>query len=282
MFLAKDRCPACFAKWGNSIFCPACGGLAEIYYERELPKQDQVDGDRLRSMIEAARTRVYNHPNDGNARYMLGLDYVFLGLLAEGIAELDVAAEIMPKVAQIRYESAALSAKLGRYDNRTLQQLEAIIEMKPEFKEAHFLKGVILEKQGEMPAALKAWQTAYQIDPSYQAAETKLLDFIIEERDRLSFSAVMDGDSGLQLSESTVEDLRLVCSPEPEMPPPLGGTSMAFLTRFLPKAAAEMNQRHSMVMNGYHQELALREDAWRHLERDLVTLSDICLANRRG
>ena len=282
MFLAKERCPACFAQWGSSIYCPACGGLAEIFFERDLPKQDQVDGERLQSMIQVARTRVYSHPNDGNARYMLGLDYVFLGLIEEGIAELDIAADILAGVIQIRYESAALSAKLGRFDDKILEKIKGVIEIKPEYKEAHFLEGVIHENRGEITAAVKSWQNAYKIDPLYQPAETKLLDFIIEERETLSPTFVKSGDDGLSLSDTIMEHLRLVCSPEPEEPPPLGGTSMALLSRFLPGAADEMRQKHRLVISEYMQDLALRENAWQHLESDLVTLSNICLANRIG
>lgn len=281
MFLAKDRCPACFAPWGSSIYCPACGGLAEIYYERDLPKQEQIDPTRIQSMIEVARTRVYSHPNDGNARYMLGLNYVFLGLIDEGISELDIAAEIMPEMAQIRYEAAALSVKQGRFDDKILREIDHVIEMKPECKEAYFLRGVIQEERGDIDAAVKALQTAYQIDPSYIAAETKLLDFIYAERDSLSASAVTKPGSGLQLDDELIQDLKLVCSAEPVEPAPLGGTSMSLLTRLVPGVSDNLRQMHQDVENGYTQQLALREDAWQHLEGDLVTLSDICLVSHK-
>ena len=280
MFLAKDRCPSCFASWGSSIHCPACGGLAEIYFERDLPRQDQIDPTRIQSMIEVARTRVYSHPNDGNARYMLGLNYVFLGLIDEGISELDIAAEIMPELAQIRYEAAALSAKQGRFDDKILREIDHVIEMKPEYKEAYFLKGVIQENRGDIGSAVKAWQIAYQLDLSYVVAETKLLDFIFAERDSLSASAVTKPGSGLQLDDELIQDIKLVCSAEPMAPPPLGGMSMSILTGIIPKVADKMHQMHLEVENGYTQQLALREDAWQHLEGDLVTLSDICLVNR--
>jgi len=253
MYLASGRCPACFAEWESSMFCPACGGLAEIFYEWDLPPKDRVNTSRIQSMIEVARTRVYNHPNDGNARYMLGLNYVFLGLIPEGIAEIEIAADIMPEKVQLRYEAAALSAKQGNFDDVVLRDVNHVLETKPEYKEAHFLKGVILEKRGDFSQAVKAWQIAYQLDYSYEAAETKLLDFISGERPFLTMSAVHEVERAQPLKEDVVHNLELVGSNEPEMPAPLGKTSMSILRRLLPGVASSIDQIHNEVIDDYEQ-----------------------------
>lgn len=277
MFLASGRCPACFAKWGSSIYCPACGGLAEIFFERDLPQQDAVDSSRIQSMIEAARKRLSSHPADGNAHYMLGLNYVFLGLFPEGISEIEIAADIMPEKLPVRYEAAALAAKLGLFDDDLLREVELVLEMKPEFKEAQFLKGVILERRGEISPAVKAWQTAYQLDQSYETAESKLRDFIAGERLTLSIPAVLEQEEALRFNEEVCRDLELVTKTEPERPPPLGETSMSILTRIMPTLAGNIRQIHEEVKDDYQQELIRREDAWQGLESDLIWLSDICL-----
>jgi tetratricopeptide (TPR) repeat protein len=281
MFLVSGRCPACFAKWGSSIYCPACGGLAEIFFERELPQQDEVDSSRLQSMIEAARKRLRSHPADGNAHYMLGINYVFLGLFPEGISEIEIATDIMPRQSTIRYEAAALAAKLGLFDDDLLREVELVLEAKPEFKEAQFLMGVILERRGDIGQAVRAWQTAYQLDHSYEPAESKLQDFAAAERQSLSIPAVLEQEEALQFNEEASRILELVTT-EPESPPPLGETSMSILTRIMPNLASSIYQMHEEELDDYRQELLRREEAWQQLESDLVWLSDICLLSREA
>jgi tetratricopeptide (TPR) repeat protein len=279
MFLAKNRCPACFTQWGRTSFCPACGGAAEIFFEKDLPKPQQIDRDRVQSMIDVARVRVYGHPNDGNARYMLGLNYVFLGLIEEGISEIEIAADILPEKVQIRYEAAALSVKQGNSSDLILTEVNAILEKKPEYKEAHYLKGIIHENRGELEQAVRAWQAAYQIDPSYEPAETKLWDFVSRERDYISLDSVTDPDSDLRLPNETLENLRIICSAEPVSPPELGTTSMRLLGRLLPRAAAKVQDMYQDKVNSYTRMLALRANTWRQLESDLIVMSSICLAS---
>jgi len=282
MFLVSGRCPACFAKWGSSIYCPACGGLAEIFFERELPQQDEVDSSRIQSMIEAARKRLRSHPADGNAHYMLGINYVFLGLFAEGISEIEIAADLMPKKSTIRYEAAALAAKLGLFDDDLLREVNLVLEAMPEFIEAQFLKGVILERRGEIGQAVKAWQTAYQLDHSYEPAESKLLDFVAAERQTLSIPAVLKKEEALQFNEEASRILELVTTTEPASPPPLGETSMSILTRIMPNLASSIYQMHEEELDDYRQELFRRKEAWQQLESDLVWLSEICLLSREA
>jgi tetratricopeptide (TPR) repeat protein len=230
-------------------------------------------------MIEVARTRVYNHPNDGNARYMLGLNYVFLGLISEGISEIEIAADIMPSKVQLRYEAAALTVKQGYFDDEVLQDVSHVLEVKPEFKEAHFLKGVILEMRGDVGQAVRAWQMAYQLDYSYEAAAEKLRGFVDEQRPSISMPAVYEVEKVQPIREDVVQNLELVGSHEPEAPAPLGKTSMAVLTRLLPGVARNIGRIHVQVMDEYERQLAQLETAWRYLEEDLILLSNICLAS---
>ena len=146
MFIIPGRCPTCYAHWGNSEYCIACGCLAEIYYERELPPKERINAVRVQGIINAARGRLTQYANDGMAHYVLGLSYIHLNLIEEGLDELRKAADILPEKVGIRYEASAISVRHGLKSEEVLNQLNVVLSRQPDFKQALYLRGVVLEQ----------------------------------------------------------------------------------------------------------------------------------------
>jgi len=274
MYMIPGRCPVCYAQWGDGECCSACGCAAEIYYERDLPSKEQIDVARVQATIDAARKRLAQY-TDGVAHYALGLSYVHFNLLQEGISELSRAADLLPEKTEIRYEIAVILVKHELNSDEALGQLNTVLSRQPDFKQAHYLRGIILQQQDKFDDAIKDWQSAYRIDNNYVPAAKQLRDFVAAERPSLSVKNLSEAE----LDQVTATYFRLLSTPVPPPPPPLGETSMYLLRLISETTAQRMEKMHAEKVREYESALNEHKSGLQRIKGDLIGLSSLCLAN---
>jgi tetratricopeptide (TPR) repeat protein len=274
MYMIPGRCPVCYAQWGDGEYCSACGCAAEIYYERDLPSKERIDVARVQATINAARKRLAQY-TDGVAHYALGLSYVHLNLIQEGIGELSRAADLLPEKTEIRYEIAVILVKYELNSDEALDQLNTVLSRRPDFKQAHYLRGIILQQQGKFDDAIRDWQSAYRIDNNYMPAAKRLRDFVAVERQSLTINNLSEAD----LDQATAEYFRLLSTPVPPPPPPLGETSMYLLRLISETTAQRMEKMHAEKVLEHETALNKHKSGLERIKGDLIGLSNLCLAN---
>ncbi len=275
MFITPNRCPVCYSQWQGHEVCTACGCMPEIFFERDLPHRNKINSSRIEKVINAARMKLADQANEALARYALGLSYAHFGLLSEGAKELRWVAESLPEKYQIRYESVVLSVWHSGGTKDDMKQLDMVLKMHPNFKQALYLRGILFENLGDFSGAIKNWQVAYKIDSSYQPALGKLQNFIARESPNLPFGEL--NLSGIDpLLQQQVEILRL---PRPLHPPELGKTSLEILRKLSTEMALRMENMYSVEVRKYENLLQEREKALKNLSADVLTLSNLCLEN---
>ncbi|HET6447303.1 MAG TPA: hypothetical protein VFI27_22300 [candidate division Zixibacteria bacterium] len=278
MFTKANSCPICFSAWEEvDGRCAVCGSVAELYYERTLPKRGEVDEEKLEKNIGSVRAYLVDHENHGQARYTLGLSYVNIGLLPEGLVEIKRAAQLLPEKVQIAYEAVAIAAKLGDFSEETLEQINRVIERKTEFKEALYLKGIILRELNRVITAVRSWQDAYKIDPNYKPAYQEIRRFIDENEKWLQNPAIFARLDESSLPKNARDYLDLEYSDDPIKPPLLGETSMKFLEDLWPEKAKVMRQMYADDLRQYEDLMDRRSLIQETLEADIIALSELCL-----
>ena len=279
MFTKANSCPVCFADWeGVDGRCAACGSIAELYYERPLPKSGEVNEQRIEQTITRVRAYLVDHENHGQARYTLGLAYVNMGLLPEGLVEIRRAAQLLPEKVQVAYEAAALAAKQSDFSDEVADQINRTIERKPDFKEALFLRGVIQSQRNEMVDAVRSWQDAYELDQDYDRPYQALHKFNDSNRKLLRNPSIAATIDKFSLPQNARDYLDLIASGEPVRPPPLGETSMKVLEDIWPEKAKVMRQMYSEDLHDYRVLTQQRSVQRGALENDVVALSELCIA----
>ena len=73
------------------------------------------------------------------------------------LAILETASRLIPVDATVFYEIAQAHAAAGRI-TRALALYDASIAIDPEFRDAHWQRGVLLERRGQIDEALEAWR----------------------------------------------------------------------------------------------------------------------------
>jgi tetratricopeptide (TPR) repeat protein len=279
MFIKANSCPMCLTPWkeGN-ITCLSCGAAAELYFERPLPSRDCVDEAKLEQIVSRVRSYLVDHQNHGLARYTLGLAYVNLGLLSEGWAELKRAAQLLPEKVQIAYEAAVVGAKLGDFSNAMLDSLNRVIERKPDFKEALFLRGILMRERGNLGEAARAWREACKLDSSYVPAERELQEFVRGNVKLLRDPQIAASVRRKSSSQNAIDYLDLISADEPIKPPSLGSTSMSVLRTISPAKAKVMRRMYAKDLHQYEESMQQRNTRLAELEQDLILLSELCAA----
>lgn len=278
MFTKPDSCPVCYAPWfEHEEKCLSCGSIAELFYERPLPAPDTVDREKIEKNIARMRKYLVDHENHGLARYTLGLSYTNLGLVPEGLIEIERAAQLLPEKVPISYEAAVLAAKEGDFSKGTLDQINRVVERKPDFKEGLYLKGVILSERGNSSAAAIAWQEAYRLDDNYVYAQMALKSFVREKESLLRNPRIASSIPKQGLPQNAVAYLRAVSSRKPVVPPRLGETSMAVLKPIWPNKADMMRKMYAKDLRQYEAKVHQRVKEIEALEEDVITLSELCI-----
>lgn len=88
--------------------------------------------------------------------------------LALGV--LEAACQLTRVEASLLFEIAETNAAAGRID-RALALYTAAVQLEPDFLEAHWERGVLLERRGQIDEALEAWRRS---DPSRDARRHSL------------------------------------------------------------------------------------------------------------
>lgn len=65
------------------------------------------------------------------------------------------------------------SVKLGNFED-CLQEIRNAMAEYPDAPQPHNLLGIVLEKQGNHPSAMRHFRAAWALDPTYQPAEENL------------------------------------------------------------------------------------------------------------
>jgi tetratricopeptide (TPR) repeat protein len=282
MFTKDNSCPVCFAPWSKDYdACVSCGSIAELYYERPFPARETVDEEKLTQNMGRVRAYLVDHGNHGLARYTLGLSYVDLGLLSEGLIEIGRAAQLLPEKLQVAYEAVVLAAKQGDFSDEILNQLSRVIDRKPDFKEALYLKGVILKERKRFTDAVRVWQSAYRIDPDYAPPCDELQQFIQRNVKLLrnpSSTASIRTIRTYSLPQNAIDYLDLISSGEPLKPPPLGITSMRVLETVSQEKAKLMRKMYGDDLHQYEELMRRRSAELGALEEDVIALSELSIA----
>ncbi len=279
MFIKVGTCPVCFSPWEkDSANCISCGSIVELYYERPLADKEKVDEQKLEKNVNRIRNYLVDHDNHGPAHYTLGLLYVNLGLLPEGLGQIKRAAELMPEKVQIAYEAVVLAAKQGDYSDDVLDQINRIIKRKPEFIEALYLLGVILGKRNQFVEAARVMQRAYKLDAKYEPSKKWLTVFISKNEDLFKNPAIVRSISKMPLPQNALNYLERIGSGGPVEPPPLGKTSMKILEAISPETAKRMWKMHSERLHRHEEINQHHSKELGILAEDLVTLSELSIA----
>lgn len=278
MFIKANQCPICEAPWNaGATRCKDCGSVAEIYFERSLPKAPELDEEKILQRIEAAREFLVEHDNHGVAHYTLALAYINLGLLTEGLTELRRATQLLPEKLQIAYETVALAVKQGDFSDDILHQLERIVERRPSFKEAIYLKGYVLNRRGMTAQAIPLWQEAYVLDSDYAPARLALERFVKANAELLTDAQVVVAIRNSGLSKKELAYLDLFNWGGMEKPRELGVTSMRVLESFSPVRARKMQRMYEAHARQHQEVEEKRAELTRTMEADLLSLSTLCL-----
>jgi len=116
------------------------------------------------------------------------------GYVSDALATLSLAAAIQPNSSLLLAETATLQFKIGFGENTTLHNgsrstglIEAVIEAhqrqithQTQNPELHYRLGVLMMSVGRMNDALKGFQTALEINPTYTRARSKLMVCLFE------------------------------------------------------------------------------------------------------
>jgi tetratricopeptide (TPR) repeat protein len=274
MYIVPGRCPICQSPSKDGLQCPVCGCVAKIDFGSVIPSRETINVSIVQRAVDASRRRLAQQSDDGLAHYILGFTYLHLGLFSESLGELGKAAVLLPERYEVYYEIAVIAAtqdlmspaEISRYLNIALQK--GLTN-----KSAWFLRGVINEKQGNMPEAVRNWQSAFKLDSEYQPSSDKLMAFIAEQRSGLSSIVLkMDG-----LSAAATAYLNTLRIPTPEEPPLLGRTSLELLRQISPRIVRRMKQTYANEVASYQAYISERQMAIQNIESDLLAFSSLCL-----
>lgn len=278
MLIKGNQCPICDAPWQpGSARCKACGSIAEIYFESPLPKADSVDEERIQQTIDRVRAKLTAHENDGIARYILALCYLNLGFLPEAAAELQKATQLLPEKTVIAYEAAAVAAKQDDFSDDVLRKIDRALERRPDFKEAIYLKGLVLQKRGEVSEGVRVWQTAYKLDPDYLLPRQALKRYVTANYDLLRKPRVVHALRSSQLAKKERNYLDLINWTGMDKPRELGTTSMQLLESIAPARAKALRRMHAARKRQYEEVQQKRVQLEAAMQEDLIALSELCI-----
>jgi len=283
MYIEANHCPVCAAPCpdGGSQ-CNVCGSTVEIFFEHPLPTRDSIDEPKVQEAIDHARADLIEHENDGVAHYKLALAYLNFGLIDEGSAELQRSVQLLPEKAPVAYEAAVISVKRKDYSDDVVRLLDRAIDRQPNFQEAIYLKGFVLEKQGGTEQAVRLWQEAHQLDPDYLPPELSLEKYIRATQPLLENPQIVHSLRSSSLTKKERNYLDLINWTGVEKPRELGETSMSLLSSLSPAKAQKMRRIHAARVSAFKEAQAQHERLSNVMHSDLVSLSNLCLRAGRA
>ena len=271
MHLEASRCPICNSSVPESVdCCTHCNCAILLHPSGEVPFLTNTNRDFVRSTIQQVRQSLLGQPEDGEARYRLGLCDYNLGLLDESIEQIQKAAELMPEKAEIRYELAVILCQKGNPQD-ALGHLDKAIARDETLSSALVLRGLVHETQGSVGRAVADWQAAFRLGDTIMGRE-HLEAFI--RRHSSTVSMYLDPKS---VSGQLATYVRLLGTPDPVDPRPLGKMSMRILDAIWPAKADAMRSMYQARVAQFRQRLDDLVERREAMNEDVLGLSSLCV-----
>lgn len=305
MFLSPNTCPVCEQPTPDSAErCPVCRSLVSMSTLWPIFERAAVNEQAVQAGIERARRETKADPNDGQARYALGLAYLNLGLSEQGLQELRHAAELLPEQHRIRYEVACVEAAAGN-SAVAAQHLNQALQQSPGERSYRYLQEFLLAaapiERHDVREGVQHWIAAYRLDPEAAPAREALQGFVADNNARLHqpVARALRGltpaqEEALNLLNGRVKATTQRLPGTPSTPRPLGKTSMRLLRKYAPARATALEQMytervaaHATAVEQYEarrQTLALQNDTavaahekrLHQIRADLPLLAELC------
>ena len=149
--------PVCAQQPAGSSFNDTARGIA-------LYKQGDILG-----AIEALRTAVKQHKNDGNAWLYLGLALNRRGNTKDARKAFETAVKLQPTSSTAR-TGLAYTLLLVNRSREAVREAVRALALEPQDPEAHYVIGVARLRDGEQSNALKEAEAALKISPTFSPA----------------------------------------------------------------------------------------------------------------
>lgn len=98
-------------------------------------------------------------PDDGTAWNNMAWCMMQLGRYGEALASCDKALKYLSNHSHVHHDHASILVKLGKLDEAAAVINNAILNIKPQAPQLHYLLADIKEKQGDIKAAVTQWKT---------------------------------------------------------------------------------------------------------------------------
>jgi len=270
MYLEPSRCPVCNNNLPEDVHrCPHCSSIIMLRPGEESFFPGNANRDLVQSVIEQVRQTLLERPEDGRMRYRLGLCYYNLSLLDEAIEQIRQAVALMPEKTEARYELAVLLYQKGELQD-ALNHLDRAIAHDNTLASAFVLRGLIHQARGSIEQAVADWQAALRLgDPTSRA---HLQAFVRQYR-----PLVPKYVRPSSVSDTLATYVRLLTTPDPTEPRPLGATSMRILKTTWPAKARVMRSMYQARVAEYRRTLDDLTEQRKLMEEDVLGLSSLCI-----
>ena len=171
---------------------------AETYFNRGYLYQEQ---GQYPNAINDYDTAISKKEDYGEAYYRRGQSKYRLGQVEEALTDFERASTLQPNSPYVHYWLGLTKEYLGQ---EGLKDFDEAIRLKPDYFDAYFQRGLVLQVLQEYPSALDDFDKAIEINPNdifayYYRAETMLLLQRVDE-------ARQDLEIALELAEQEKND----------------------------------------------------------------------------
>lgn len=152
------------------------------WYYKGITEYDKQEYEKVIAYMKNAVEKDRNSINAPDAFIYMGLGYERINLSEKGIEQYDIIIKNYPGYAnmyQAHYNKGVILQRLKRH-KEALDANEEAIKLNPQYSFAWNNKGVILKSMGQFDDALKAYEEAIRINPDYINAWFNKGDILIE------------------------------------------------------------------------------------------------------
>ena len=146
-------------------FEPAPFHLLHLGYERaEVARK----GKRERN-IGLAEAEASSRPDDAFSLYNLAVEHVAAGAIDQGLAELRRARSLVPTPLPVHGRFFKMEAEIMRQSGdleTALELARRYLALWPDYTDLHFVRALILEQQGDLPAAEAGFRACLGLGPA--------------------------------------------------------------------------------------------------------------------
>lgn len=156
--------------------------------------------------VEEFRSAVSYAPTADNRRW-LARGYLAVGQPRFAAAQLREASRLAPRSVDIRVDLAL--ALLGANElQAAAREVDAVLEDHRDLAQAHFVRGLIYDTEGQHTLARRSLERAVELDPKHEAAHRELLLLAERRRDWKTVRVHLDALSGDGPAETEVQVAR--------------------------------------------------------------------------